>query len=421
MTPSDSRPADRAELFRLAVLVLLLGQMFVYYDTAQKTIPHINTYLLANLVLVLLVLFPWRRAASLVWALAWPLGALLRWDWATRPTNSDVFWATSQAVDFLLRGLNPYTQTYTWVYQHQPGISNYPSYSYFPGGMFAEVPFYILGNGNVRLGLGAADVATALLLYLLARPRLGVWPARALAVFWLLFLPGFQVAMLLGVLDFFLLFWIALAVWLYSRGWLLGSALAAAAAFSTKQYGFLFAIPWGVLLLRPAAISLAARWRAGDRGLHIFSTIPQKVWIPPAAEAAFSALLVLPLALLSPRAFTDATIGHHEGYLPVAMLGTPQWNQSLAGQLVGLGWLRVEDAATIFSIAFPALLVVLLVLATLKIRDAASALMWSALLVGVVFAFNNLQVQFFYWRFVLLLFMLYYIMSSQGSPVGEPG
>src|SRR5215212_2452899 len=231
MSPTDSGPADRPELLRLAVLVLLLGQMFVYYDTAQKTIPHINVYLLANLLLVLLALFPWRGAASLLWVLVWPLGALMRWDWATRPTNSDVFWATSQAVDFLLHGLNPYTQTYTWVYQHQPGISNYPSYSYFPGGMFAEVPFYILGNGNVRLGLAAADVATALLLYLLARPRLGVWPARTLAAFWLLFLPGFQVAMLLGVLDFFLLFWIALAVWLYSKGWLLGSAISAALAF----------------------------------------------------------------------------------------------------------------------------------------------------------------------------------------------
>ncbi|MFL5733540.1 MAG: hypothetical protein ACJ78Q_10095, partial [Chloroflexia bacterium] len=321
-------------------------------------------------------------------------------------------------VDFLLRGLNPYTQQYTWVYEHQPGISNYPSYTYFPGGMFAEVPFYILGSGNVRLGLAVADIGTAVLIYLLARPRLGAWPARTVAAFWLLFLPGFQVALLLGVLDFFLLFWIALAVWLYTKGWLLGSALAAAMAFSTKQYGFLFAVPWGVLLLRPAVVSLADKWRAGERGFHIFSTIPRKMWIPPAAEAGFAALVVLPLAVLSPRAFTDATIGHFESKLPLAMLGTPQWNESLAAQMVALGWVRVEDAARIFSIVFPLLLVVLLGLAIVKTRDAASALMWSALLAGGVFFFNNLQVQFFYWRLVLLLFGLYYLMGT--SAVTSP-
>src|SRR5438105_2237395 len=106
-------PPDRTLFFRMAMLALLVGQMFVYYDTAPKTVLHINIYLLGNLALILLTLVPWERCAWLLWLASWPIGALLRLDWATRSTNSDVFWATSQGVDFLLRGLNPYTQVYT--------------------------------------------------------------------------------------------------------------------------------------------------------------------------------------------------------------------------------------------------------------------------------------------------------------------
>ncbi len=71
---------------------------------------------------------------------------------------------------FLLRAQNPYTHVPTLVYTYQPEAVNYPTYSYFPGALFAEVPFYLLGT-----------------------VRLGVWPARCVAVFWLLFLRGFQV------------------------------------------------------------------------------------------------------------------------------------------------------------------------------------------------------------------------------------
>ncbi len=77
-----------------------------------------------------------------------------------------------------------------------PELCRYPSYSYFPGGLFSEVPFFLLGN--VRLGLALYDMGTALLLYLISRRYVGEWPARAIAAFWLLFLPGFQVPLLLG-------------------------------------------------------------------------------------------------------------------------------------------------------------------------------------------------------------------------------
>lgn len=413
--PNPAWPVDATVLFRFSVLVLCLGQMAVYYDTAQKTIPHINLYLLGNLALVLLALVPWRAGAGLLWALVWMAGALLRLDWATRPTNSDVFWATSQGVDFLLHGLNPYTQTYTWVYQHLPNTSNYPAYSYFPGGLFAEVPFFLLGN--VRFGLALADLGTALLIFLIARERLGAWPARSLAAFWLLFVPLFAVPLLISVLDFFLLFWVALSVWLYGRGRLVLSGLAAAMVFATKQYGFLFAVPWGVLLALPLVLYLHDAWRS--RRAQWWAGVPRRLWAPPAALVGFSALLVLPLALLSPKAFLDATVQFHAKQLPVGALGTPQWNESIAGQLAGLGWVRAEDAQPIAAALFALLVLGLLVVAAFKIRDQAAALMWSALVAGVSLAVNSGRVHFFYWRLPLLLFLLYFVLS--GVRAARPG
>lgn len=402
--------AERADLFRLVVLALLVGQMFVYYDTTPKTIPGVNLYLLVNLALIVMLLLPWRPLSGVVWALAWPLGAAMRYVWATRPTNNDVYWATSQGVDFLLQGLNPYTQVYTWVYEHQPGISNYPHYSYFPGSLFAELPFYLLGD--VRYGLALADLAVALILYLLAYPRIGAWPARALTVAWLLFLPGFQVPLLMGILDFLLLFWIALAVWLYARGQVVGSALSAAMVFTTKQYGFLFTLPWGILLIRPLILQLIERQRLrhSDRTSR-FGSIEKRLWLPPVAGAALAAIVMLPIALLSPKAFIDATIFNHSTKLPFPMLGTPQWNETLVAQLVALDWLTLTQASALASIILPIVVLAVISIAVVRVRDAGSALLWSSALAGVWFAFSNVQVQFFYWRLPLLLFVLYFIMS----------
>jgi hypothetical protein len=187
-------------------------------------------------------------------------------------------------------------------------------------------------------------------------------------------------------------------------------------AFATKQYGFVFALPWGILLLRPAILALWEKWRAGERGLGIVMR-DRRIWLPPAALAVGAGLLVLPLALLSPKAFWDAAIMHHTNKLPLPMLGTPQWNESLPAQIVALEWLSVEDAAGLGRIAFAVLAIALLAGAALRVRDAASALMWSVLLSGVLFAVNSGSVQFFYWRLVLLLVLLYAVVATDdGQP-----
>ncbi|MCA1725924.1 MAG: hypothetical protein LC748_17075, partial [Thermomicrobia bacterium] len=361
-------------------------------------------YLLANLVLILLTLIPWGALTRLVWLLVWPAGALMRWDWATRDTKSDVYWATSQGVYFLLHGMNPYTHVPTWVYDHQASAVNYPTYTYFPGSLFAEIPFYLLGN--VRIGLAVADLATALLIYLMARRALGVWPARSVAAFWLLFLPGFQVALLLAILDFFLVFWIALAVLLYARGRIVGSALATAMVMGTKQYGFIFAIPWGIVLVWPLAEDRWGRWRAGGRDWRAVRAIPRRLWLPPVSGAALTVLVIAPLALLSPQAFVDATYFHHAGKFPRPMLGTPQWNESIAAQIVALGGYDPNRVKPLATVALAVGLLVVVGLAVVKVRGMASALQWSAVLGGIFFAFSGGDVQFFYWRLPLFLFLL---------------
>lgn len=402
-----SFPTTRVELFRLVLLALLVGQMFIYYDAHPNVFVHINLYLLVNLALIVLAVVPWRRAPDLLWLLAWPLGALMRWDWATRFTRSDVFWATTQAVQFLLHGQNPYTHVPTLVYQYQPNAGNYPTYSYFPGALFAEIPFYLLGN--VRIGLALAELGTALLLYLFARPRMGVWPARCVVAFWLLFLRGFQIPLRLGIIDSLLLFWIALAVYLYGRGKVVGSALAAAMVVATKQYGIIFALPWGILLLRPLATQVWERRRSRARGVALFAGIPRHVWLPPAAGALLAAAVILPLASLSPYAFLDATILNHSRETPRPMLGTPQWNESIAAQLVALGWLGQDAATAVARVVSVAVVLWAAGMAVTKARDLVSALRWSALLGVGAFAFSGAEVQFFYWRLPVLLFALYTI------------
>lgn len=407
--PAGRGPWAGRDLFRLIVLALLIGQMLVYYDTATKAIPHINVYLLANLALILLTLIPWERLTRFVWLLVWPAGALMRWDWASRATKSDVYWATSQGVSFLLHGMNPYTHVPTWVYEHQAGVANYPTYTYFPGSLFAEIPFYLLGN--VRIGLALADLATALLIYLIAWRSVGVWPARSLTAFWLLFMPGFQVALQLAILDFFLVFWIALAVLLYTRGRIVGSALATAMVMATKQYGFIFALPWGILLVRPLANYVWQWWHAGDHDWRTLRAIPQRLWLPPIAGAALTVLVIAPLALLSPQAFLDSTVFHHANKVPSAMLGTPQWNESIAAQIVALGGVSPDRAKPFASVALALSVLIVVGFAVGKVRDMASTLQWSAVLGGVFFAFSGGDVQFFYWRLPLFLFLLYIIVA----------
>lgn len=416
--PVGRGPWAGREVFRFVLLALLIGQMLIYYDTATKAIPHINIYLLANLGLILLTLIPWERLTRLVWLLIWPAGALMRWDWATRDTKSDVYWATSQGVSFLLHGMNPYTHVPTWVYDHQASAVNYPTYTYFPGSLFAEIPFYLLGN--VRIGLALADLATALLIYLLARRHLGVWPARSLTAFWLLFMPGFQVALYLAILDFFLVFWIALAVLLYTRGWLVGSALATAMVVATKQYGFIFAIPWGILLVRPLVLYLGQRWRAGGRDWRAMCAIPRRYWLPPVSGAALAVAAIAPLALLSPQAFIDSTFFHHANKFPRAMLGTPQWNESIAAQIVALGGYDPNRVKPFASAALALALLIVVSFAVVKVRDAAAALQWSAALGGVFFAFSGGDVQFFYWRLPLFLFLLAVIVARSPAQSAPP-
>jgi hypothetical protein len=139
------------------------------------------------------------------------------------------------------------------------------------------------------------------------------------------------------------------------------------------------------------------------------------VWLPPVACVGFAALIVLPFAALSPQAFVDATYFHHANKMPRPMLGTPQWNQSFPAQLVSLGWFSLEHAKTIATVSLIVTVLAVLVVAVVKVRDAAAALRYAALLAGVFFAFSGGDVQFFYWRVPLLLILLALLVGWTGD------
>jgi hypothetical protein len=298
------------------------------------------------------------------------------------------------------------------VYDHHAAIGTYPTYAYFPAGLLAEIPFYLLGN--VRFGLALAGLGVALFLYLFTRRRIGLWPARALAAFWLLFLPGFQVPLHLGVLDSLLLFWIALAVWCYARGNVIASAVAAAIAGATKQYSVVFVVPWALLLARPLWAAVHANWGEGRRGCGLFA-MRRADWLPLTVLVGGIAAIIGPFVLASPRAFFDATIVHHTRYAPSPTLGTPQWNESIAAQVVALGWLDRDAAKTVALIVLGVVLAVVVACAVVYVRDLASALKWSALFATVWFALSGMEVQFFYWRLPLFLALLALVGAWQRS------
>jgi hypothetical protein len=137
--------------------------------------------------------------------------------------------------------------------------------------------------------------------------------------------------------------------------------------------------------------------------------------LPPLAGALLTILVIAPLALLSPQAFIDSTFLHHARKVPSAMLGTPQWNESIAAQIVALGGVAPERVKPYASVALALAVLVVVGFAVVKVRAMASALQWAAILGGAFFAFSGGDVQFFYWRLPLFLFLLSVIVAW--SPV----
>ncbi len=96
----------------------------------------------------------------------------------------DVFGLTTRASDYLLSGLNPYTQPYADLYGGGYGYA--PGLNYWPAYYFWSAPFRLLGD--IRLGNIVADAVTSiLLLKLMAKFRLDESLRRLVVLSWLSF------------------------------------------------------------------------------------------------------------------------------------------------------------------------------------------------------------------------------------------
>jgi hypothetical protein len=223
----------------------------------------------------------------------------------------DVFTLTNQASGFLLGGHNPYTQTYTdlynGLYDYPPGPNYWPAY-YLWSAVFRAA-------GDIRLGAVVADGVVAVCLprvlaSLNIDKALGRWAVLA----WLAFPVSLYVleqAWIEPVLAMLML----LVLWAFtSKRWLVaGVLLGIAAAF--KQY-----MPLVTLF------TLIVAWRNTGRQ-NILQTV---LW----AGGTF-AVIMLPFIVAAPQAFFDQTLTTYFTRAPrLDGLSVPAWLANEYGLMV---------------------------------------------------------------------------------------
>ncbi|MEO5970083.1 MAG: hypothetical protein ABIQ95_09160 [Bdellovibrionia bacterium] len=169
----------------------------------------------------------------------------------------DVFVNNTAAVDFFLKGKNPYSQTYVDIYH---GLFSYlPGFLYFPGLLFCLAPFRYL-FGDIRFTFVFAQILNAILIYRIAKRRGPAKPGKnqqeadrqsvvmaeailpfLLPALWLSFPVTYHVLeqswtdTLLIAFTFLIVDSIDLRRW----AWV---GILAGLVFTTKQYGFVISL-----------------------------------------------------------------------------------------------------------------------------------------------------------------------------------
>lgn len=384
---------DRLPLFRAALIGTVLIQANVFNGLAPRSDQSISIMIFAGLLLALVaIVLRGPAITALLLALSVLAGVALRVYWATTPTESDVYWATMQACEFLLRGINPYTARFSWV-----GIQpNYDWFGYYPAIILSQLPFYLLGD--VRWSLVVCDLVTIGLVFLLARRWIGLDVAAAVATFLLLYMPLSEFTIAQGIVDPIMLFWIVLSLYLLATNHWTGAALATGLAVASKQYAALYA-------LAALAYLLSQRQR---RAALLIAVVP--------------AAIVAPFFALAPGPFMYDTLWLHMRLPPIAVLWDSIWNLSLTSQIVGLfGWTEQYSKLVVKPIAgrIMAAAIGLVALANLWRPSWERVIGASVMLLALTFALNGNVTQFFYWRNVIVLGLLWMLCGLRGR--GEPG
>jgi hypothetical protein len=284
---------------------VLLQIVLLQKEVDANVIFNLCAAAVAALALPRLVDRPWQRMASLAaLAMAFFIAAVIT---IHRPQNvwTDVLMSQQKGCDYLLRGVNPFAATYPNIYGpntplYAPGMVDANNhlkfgFGYPPLSLLMVMPSYLLA-GDVRYALAAALAASALLMGIVNRGRLGVAAAAAF-----LAAPQWPRMLLMGwtepllILNFSLVMFCACR-WRPGLPWALGLFLA------TKQYAIV-ALPVLPLLIEPRKLPKAL--------LQIGAAL---------------AIINLPFCLWNPAAFWRSLITAHalQSFRPDA-LSYPAW------------------------------------------------------------------------------------------------
>ena len=326
--------AEREAFFSilLAALVLVHIGTFASWQGATAHLALISLLLL----LVFVLFFHSRLFNAMKLTVVLLVGLLYRADVAGRDTVNDVYWSTTQGLEYLLEGRNPYAHNMTRVMEVNPGFQRYDAYPYLSGVMLFELPAYLL-CGNVRYALVFFDLGVGVLLYLLLRSK-GEDLAKSCATLYVLWdvlfaYPVLSYTLCDGFVDPIMNFFLLLCIYLGVRGRLRWAAVSLGLAMSSKQYSILFAIPMLVFF-----------WK-------------QRRPRPIAMACVVTTVIVLPFFIWSPRHFvrdtvflylefargdivipTDPAPAAPGGLVPnLAAKGPPLWNTALFPMLAARG------------------------------------------------------------------------------------
>ncbi len=365
-------------LFRVALIFVILLQIPLYGRMMDSAEVPINFYYFVGLLLVAVAFVLRGRYITLALVGAMVVaGVLLRLYWANLPTTSDVYWANTQACYFILHGRNPYAEIFTWV----PGGQVYPWYGYFPFTIFSQLPFYLLGD--VRWGLGLYDLATIALLYLMLRRRWGSEIGLAVASLLLLYVPFSDLTIFPGIVDPVMVFWLALSFYLLTKEQWMWAAVAGGLALASKQYAVFY-----VLAL-----------------LAFF--VKQRRWREAAILVVVPAIIIVPFFLWSPADFIGDTIQLHLSWYPEPTPGS--WNVSIWAQGVGVFNGGAPAAVALKPVASIIELLILIAVAIVNLLRPTlpQVIGTTTVLMAIAFGLNSNNTQYFYWRDVALLLIIW--------------
>lgn len=281
---------------------------------------------------------------------------------------------TEAAIDFLLQGRNPYVEDYLNTPMAEWGINEFRTalyhYPYLPWTVLFSAPFRLLADRLIgwydqRLVYLLLFALTLLLLPGLARQR----THKLLLIMLIGLNPIMGSDLIYGQNDSFVLAWIVLSFWLWSRGqrpgqgrgWQWASAVAFGLACASKPTAW-FLAPFYLLLI--AGGDPRDLWRK------------PRAWLGRAVRAAWpalagAALIIGPYLVWNPAALIDDVWRWSSGASQTAY---QIWGWGAANWLLALGW--VESRFSYWPFWLPELLVGLpLMLALLwrQMRDNTTA------------------------------------------------